>query len=286
MSEHRRSFKLFRWKISESASSTAGSWQQWHGSRTDKKASWADLDEDNWGSQSSRHRKPGAWRKPKQPKIRKPGDSETFAIIFDEDSDASDASIFGLRIKSHEFDDTDFDADAAYYDRQEKAVAEWEEVHRWRDANFLLNDFDFAHVFEDFEDAQCQAGKLVATACSLEACHDIWQQDNFPSLSSLRPSTIPSLRQPGKDAESIDGGSRKERLLEPMVQLMTDCRVGRTRNPSATEEELSISVRRTATRVTEATDIPTLYRANVTVTGQVWKQDSLRGNRLHRIRSA
>mgnify|MGYP006112488961 CR=1 FL=1 len=56
----------------------------------------------------------------------------------------------------------------------------------------------------------------------------------------------------------------KARFIEPLVQLMMDWEVGRTENASATDEEFMSSLRRKATRVVKAAEIPTLHIAITT----------------------
>ena len=73
-----------------------------------------------------------------------------------------------------------------------------------------------------------------------------------------------SLRQPGKGTEVEEEEEYKVQFTEPLAQLMMDCRVGRTENPSATEEEIINSLRRKATHVIKAAEIPTLHRAITT----------------------
>ena len=74
----------------------------------------------------------------------------------------------------------------------------------------------------------------------------------------------PSLRQPGKGTEVKEYDEHKMQFAEPLAQLMMDCRVGRAENPSATDEEIVNSLRRKATHVIKAAEIPTLHRAITT----------------------
>ena len=60
------------------------------------------------------------------------------------------------------------------------------------------------------------------------------------------------------------GKKYKLQFAEPLAQLMMNCRVGRTENPSATEEEINNSLRRKAAHVSKAAEIPTLHRAITT----------------------
>jgi hypothetical protein len=56
----------------------------------------------------------------------------------------------------------------------------------------------------------------------------------------------------------------KVRFIQPLAQLMMDCKVGREDNTSATDEELMISHVRRATRVVSKAETPTLQRAITT----------------------
>jgi len=72
------------------------------------------------------------------------------------------------------------------------------------------------------------------------------------------------LRQPGKGTEAEEKDEDKKRFIEPLAQLMMDCKVGRAENVSATDEEIMNSPKRKATRVVGAAEIPTLHRAVTT----------------------
>ena len=70
-----------------------------------------------------------------------------------------------------------------------------------------------------------------------------------------------SQRQPGKGTEAEEVEEYKLQIAEPLAQLMMNCRVGRTENPSATEEEIYNSLKRKATHVIKTAEIPTLNGA-------------------------
>ncbi len=52
------------------------------------------------------------------------------------------------------------------------------------------------------------------------------------------------LRKPGKGTEPEETEDDKKRFVEPLAQLMMDCKVGRAENVSASDEEMLISLRR------------------------------------------
>jgi len=202
-------------------------------------------------------------------------------------SDESDASIFGLRSTLHEVEEIDELSDSSSHEGDERAVAEKERVDKWRTDNILLDDLDFAYVFTDFEEAYSNAGRAVAMAWSRarilaepEMVSDMARisaveatATKIRRVDELRNATYKkkklsadasSLRQPGKGTEAEEKDVDKNRFIEPLAQLMMDCQVGREENASATDEEIMNSLRRKATRVVGAAEIPTLHRAITT----------------------
>jgi len=223
------------------------------------------------------------------------GESETesvdrFTVL---DSDESDASIFGLRSVLHEVEEIDELSDASSQESESAnggrpmAMAERERVSKWRQNNFLLDDLDFAYVYTDFEEAYSHAGRAVAVAWSrarvlaepgmvsdmakmstVEATatkiRRVDEQRKAAATKKKKMADTSFLRQPGKGAEPEEKDEDKARFIEPMAQLMMDCRVGRAENASATDEEIMNSLRRKATRVVGTAEIPTLHRARTT----------------------
>ena len=88
----------------------------------------------------------------------------------------------------------------------------------------------------------------------------------------------PSLRKPGKGIKPEEIEEDKTQFIEPLVKLMMDCGVSRSDNASATDEQITTSLRRKATRVVGAHDVPTLHRA-VTTANEVRKY--LEGRTTH-----
>ena len=67
-----------------------------------------------------------------------------------------------------------------------------------------------------------------------------------------KPKKMPTasfLRQPGKGAEVEEEEADKTRFIQPLAQLMMNCKVGREGNASATDEEIMKSLVRNTTRV-------------------------------------
>ena len=203
------------------------------------------------------------------------------------DSDESDASIFGLRSVLHEVEEFDELSEASSQGSDEVAMAEKERVSKWRKDSLLLDDLDFAYVFTDFEEAYCHAGRAVAVAWSrarvlaepemvsdmakisaVEATvtkiRRVDERKKAAATKRKKMADVSFLRQPGKGTEPEEADEDKVRFIEPMAQLMMDCGVGRAENASATDEEIMNSLRRKATRVVGAAEIPTLHRARTT----------------------
>jgi len=85
---------------------------------------------------------------------------------YDPDSDDSCASIFGLRDIVHEIEEFDELSDASSQGADEITTAERGRVCKWRADNLLTDDFDFAYVFPDFDEAYSNAGRAVAKSWS------------------------------------------------------------------------------------------------------------------------
>jgi len=224
---------------------------------------------------------------------------DAFTVI---DSDESDASIFGLRSALHEVEEIDELSEASSQEGDEMAVAERERVNKWRTENLLLDDLDFAYVYADFEEAYSHAGRAVAVAWSRarvlaepEMVSDMAkisaveatatkirkvdeQRKAAATVKKKKMADASFLRQPGKGTEAEEKDEDKMRFIEPLAQLMMDCRVGREENASATDEEIMNSLRRKATRVVGAAEIPTLHRA-ITTADEVRKY--LEGKAMH-----
>jgi len=218
-----------------------------------------------------------------------PGESEAesvdrFTVLA---SDESDASIFGLRSVLHEVEEIDELSEASSGGSDEMAVAERERVSKWRTENLLLDDLDFAYVYADFEEAYSHAGRAVAMAWSrarvlaepemvsdmakisaVEATatkiRKVAEQRKAAVTKKKKMADASFLRQPGKGTEAEERDEDKVRFIEPLAQLMMDCKVGQAENVSATDEEIMNSLRRKATRVVGAAEIPTLHRARTT----------------------
>jgi len=204
------------------------------------------------------------------------------------DSDESDASIFGLGSRLYDIEENDELSEASSQGSDEVAVAERERVSTWKAANLLTDDLDFAYVYVDFEEAYAHAGRAVAMAWSkarilvepemvtdmakigaVEATatkiRKVDEQRKAAVVRRKKTADVPLLRQPGKGAGTEEKDDDKIRFIEPMAQLMMDCGVGHAENVSATEEQIMNSLRRKATRVAGAAEIPTLHRARTTV---------------------
>ena len=151
----------------------------------------------------------------------------------------------------------------------------------------MLDDLDFAYVYTSFEEAYLDAGQAVAMAWSrakvlaepemvsdmakisaVEATaakiRKVDEQRKVVVSKRRKLANASFLRQPGKGTEAEEKDEDKQRFVEPLAQLMMDCNVGRAENASATNEERWKSLKRKATRVVGAAEIPTLHRANTT----------------------
>ena len=203
------------------------------------------------------------------------------------DSDGSQASVFGLRSTLHEDEDEDELSEASSQDNIAKAVAERDLVRDWRTKNLMERDLDFAYVYADFEEAYKHSGlQAVAIAWSKERF--LSDPDMITDMAKIRAieatttkvrkvdmqrknsavkkkmANASSLRKPGKGTEPEETEEDKLRFIEPLTQLMVDCRVGRSENTSATDKEVMGSLRRRVTRLVADSEIPTLHRAITT----------------------
>ena len=200
------------------------------------------------------------------------------------DSDASQASIYGLRSALHEVEQEDELSEASSYDHDSRAVAERGRVNLWRTQNLLESDPDFAYAFNNFQSAYAHAGRAVAAAWSnarflaepdmdeamlsaIEATADkIRAVDNKKNqrLINRERWTKSSLRQPGKGASPEEAEDDKNQFIEPFVELMVYCNTSRRDNSSASMRRLAISSRLKATQAVKSADFLTLYRAVIT----------------------
>ena len=211
-------------------------------------------------------------------------EADAFTVI---DSDESEASIFGLRHVLRDAEEDDELSEASSQGEDRMAVTERERVGRWRLENLLLDDLDFAYVFGKFEEAYSYAGRAVAMAWSrarflaepemvtdmvriseVEATATKIRRVDKRKLAAAdkrrRMASAAFLRQPGKGAKVEEENDDKTRFIEPLAQLMADCKVGRDENASATDDEIMNSLRRKARRVVEAAGIPILHGAITT----------------------
>ena len=216
--------------------------------------------------------------------------ASAFTIIA---SDESEASAYGLRSTLHDADNQDLEecelSDSSSHDNHGMPMAERDKVAKWREEKSLENNEDFAYYYTEFTEAYGDAGKAVAMAWVRARAlavpgmaSDMARISRVESLSAMiqkvdhqrknsgtkkKLRSMPSasfLRQPGKGAEMEEEEADKVRFIQPLAQLMMDCKVGREDNTSATDEELMISHVRRATRVVSKAETPTLQRAITT----------------------
>ena len=206
-------------------------------------------------------------------------DSDDIVTAFD--SDESDASIFGLRSASYEVEGNDELSEALSREDEEGAAAERYEVSVWRTDNLLLDDLDFAYAYVDFEEAYFHAGRAVAMAWSwarvlakpetvtdrvkfsaveptVAKMHRADGQRRIAASKRRRMANAAPLRQPGGSAGSGMKEDDKEKFIEPLAQLMMDCRLGDV------DEDAGSAIRHKATRAVEAAETPTLHGAVTT----------------------
>ena len=203
------------------------------------------------------------------------------------DSDESDASIYGLRRILHEVEEGSEISAASSDDDDERSLAEREAVLTWREANEMLDDIDFAYCYKTFEEAYGEAGQPAAVAWSRarlmaepNLASDVAKVSKIDAtttkikkvdrqrhlaISKRRKITTGSyLRQPGKGTEIEEVQEDKLRFVEPLAQLMKDCKVGHSDNITASDDEIINSHRRKATRMVEMSEVVTLHRAVTT----------------------
>jgi len=165
--------------------------------------------------------------------------------------------------------------------------AERERVSTWRAANLLSDDLDFAYVYTDFEEAYPHAGRAVAMAWSKASIlvepemvsdmakigavgatatkiRKVDEQEKAAVARKKKTADVSFLRQPEEGTEAEKRVNDKTRFIEPMAQLMMDCGVGYAENVSATEEEITNSLRQKATRVIGAAEFSILHRTRAT----------------------
>ena len=106
--------------------------------------------------------------------------------------------------------------------------------------------------------------KISAVEATASKFHRVDEQKRTTATRKKKMAKVSFLRQPGRGTEPEERDEDKLRFIEPMAQLMMDCGVGRAENASATDEEIMNSLRRKATRVVAAAEIPTLHRARTT----------------------
>jgi hypothetical protein len=208
-------------------------------------------------------------------------------------SDESEASIYGLRSALHEADSQDMEdgelSDSSSHENPGMPMAERDKVIKWRADNMLEDNQDFAYFYTDFEEAYRKAGRAVAMSWSRSRALAVpGMSSDMAKVSKVeatvakirrvddqrkhaetkaKPKKMPTasfLRQPGKGAEVEEEEADKTRFIQPLAQLMMNCKVGREGNTSATDEEIMKSLVRRATRVVKAAETPTLQRAITT----------------------
>ena len=106
--------------------------------------------------------------------------------------------------------------------------------------------------------------KISAVEATATKIRKVDEQKKTSAVKKRKMASASFLRQPGKGTEVEEEEEDKMRFIEPLAQLMMDCKVGREENASATDEEIMNSLRRKAKRVVGAAEIPTLHRAITT----------------------
>jgi hypothetical protein len=157
----------------------------------------------------------------------------------------------------------------------------------------MLDDKDFAFCYVTFEEAYREAGQPAAVAWSrarlmaepnmasdvakvskIDATttkiRKVDKQRKIETAKKRKSTTASYLRQPGKGTEIADEDEEKLRFVEPLAQLMKDCRVGHSDNITASDHEIMNSHRRKAKRMVETSEVATLHRA-VTTAGELRK---------------
>ena len=146
---------------------------------------------------------------------------------------------------------------------------------------------DFAFCFVSFDEAYIAAGRPVSIAWSRArllaepamasdmaevsrvdaTTTKIIRVDEQRKMVSAKRRKITSaafLRQPGKGTQVEEEDKDKQRFVEPLARLMMDCKVGHSENISASNDEIMNSLKRKASRLVAASEIPTLHRAITT----------------------
>ena len=171
----------------------------------------------------------------------------------------------------------------------------------------LARRLGLVFVYVDVVEAHSQAGRAVATTWSRarvlaepELVSDVakdnaveatatkirkvdeqkrWRHQNKAAATKARDESF--LRQPGKCTEAEEKDESKERFIEPLVQPMRDCKVGRAENASATEKEIMNSLRRMATSVVGAAEsqLCTEPKPQQTRSGLSGRQSDAHGSR-------
>ena len=106
--------------------------------------------------------------------------------------------------------------------------------------------------------------RISAVEATTTKIRRVDEQKKAATSKKKKMASASFLRQPGKGTEMEESDEDKMRFAEPLAQLMNDCKVGRSENASATDEEILNSLRRKAKRVVKAAEIPTLHRAITT----------------------
>jgi len=281
--------------------------------------------EGTWRTQVTRL--PNTWRKPRHPE-RPPLNAASSSAggnpvelgpieegAAEVSSDESDTSIFGLRSVLHETVEVDELSEAMSQgsesedESKPRAMAEKDRVSKWRQENFLLDDSDFAYVYNDFEEAYTHAGRAVAVTWSkarvlaepelimdlvrMEAVEAtaakirrVDEQRKSVAAMKKEKASKPCLRQPGEGAEPEEGEGGKARFVEPIMQLMMDCRVGRAENPKATDVEVRNSLKRKAMKAIQTAGIPTLHIAITTAEEfRIYLEDKATGAGMAKVDS-
>ena len=86
-----------------------------------------------------------------------------------------------------------------------------------------------------------KVSKVEATVAKIRRVDD----QRKHAETKAKPRKMPSasfLRQPGKGAEVEEEEADKTPFIQPLAQLMMNCKVGREGNTSATDEEIMKSL--------------------------------------------
>ena len=77
-------------------------------------------------------------------------------------------------------------------------------------------------------------------------------------------TSVAHPRKPGKGIEVEEEDEDKLRFVEPLAQLMSDCKVGHLENISASDNDIMNSHRRKVQILVSGSEIPTLHKALTT----------------------